>query len=167
MYLFEVGSLSFSNSCPGVGLLTHMVDKEGWAPKYWGFPTVVLEKTLERPLDCKEIKSFNPKGNQPWIFIGRTDVEAETPILWPPDAKSWWLTGKDLDSGKARRKEEKGMTEDETVGSHHWLNGHEFEQALGDGEGEESLVCCSPWGCRLRHDWAAKWQQHGRSSFRF
>ena len=86
----------------------------------------MLEKTLESPMDCKEIKSVNPKGNQPIIFIGRTDVEAEAPILWPPDVKNW-LIGKDPDAGKDWRQEEKGMTEHEMVGWHHWLNGHEFE----------------------------------------
>ena len=95
---------------------------------------LVLEKTFESPLDCKEIKLVNPKGNQPWIFIGKTDAEAEVPILWLPDAKSR-LTGKDPNSGKDRRQEEKGTTEDEMVGWHHWLNGHEFEQTLGDGDG--------------------------------
>ena len=105
------------------------------------------EKTLQSPLDCKEIKPLNPKGNQPWIFIGRTDAEAETPILSPPDAKSW-LIGKNLDAGKDWRQEEKGMTEDEMVGWHHRLNGHEFEQAPGDGEGWGSLMCCSPWGSK-------------------
>ena len=101
--------------------------KEGYALKNKRFWTVVLEKTLESPLDCKEIKPVNPKGNQPWIFIGRTDVEAETPILWPPDSKNW-LIGKDPDAGKDWGQEEKGMTEDEMVGWHHWLDGHEFEQ---------------------------------------
>ena len=95
-----------------------------------------VEKTLERPLDCKKIKSVNPKGNQPWIFIGRTDAEAEAPILWPPDAKSW-LTGKDPDAGKDWRQEEKVMTKDEMVAWHHWLDGHEFEQIPGDGEGRK------------------------------
>ena len=95
---------------------------------------LVLEKTFESPLDCKEIKLVNPKGNQPWIFFGKTDAEAEVPILWLPDAKSR-LTGKDPNSGKDRRQEEKGTTEDEMVGWHHWLNGHEFEQTLGDGDG--------------------------------
>jgi len=106
---------------------------------------VVLEKTLESPLDCKEIKPVNPKGNQPWIFIGRTDAEAEAPIFWPPDVKSRLII-KDPEAGKDWRQEEKRKTEDETVGWHHWLNGHEFEQALGDGEGQGRLVCCSPWG---------------------
>ena len=99
------------------------------------------------PLDCKEIKPVNPKRYQPWIFIGRTDAEVESPILWPPDAKSW-LIGTDLDAGKDWGQGEKGMTEDEMVGWHHWLNGPEFEQALGVGDGQGSLVCCSPWGCK-------------------
>ena len=105
----------------------------------------MLEKTLESPLDCKEVKPVNPKGNQSWIFIGRTDVEAETPILWPPDTKNW-LIWKDPDAGKDWKQEEKGTTENEMVGWHHQLNGHEFEQALGVGDGQGSLVCCSPWG---------------------
>ena len=100
--------------------------KESWAPKNWCFWTVVLEKTLESPLDCMEIKPVNPKGNQSWIFIGRTDAEAEAPIRWPPDAKNW-LIGKDPDSRKHWRQEEKGTTEDEMVGWHHPLNGHEFK----------------------------------------
>ena len=113
--------------------------KEGWAPKNWCFRTVVLEKTLESPLDWKEIKPVNPKGNQPWIFIRRTDAEAEAPIFWPPDAKSR-LIGKDIDAGKDWRQEEKGTTEDKMAGWHHRLNGHEFEQALGDSEGQGSLA---------------------------
>ena len=100
--------------------------KESWALKNWCFWTVVLEKTVESPLDCKEIQPVHPKGDQSWIFIGKTDAEAETPILWPPDAKNW-LTGKDPDAGKDWRREEKGTTEDEMVGWHHRLNGHEFE----------------------------------------
>ena len=100
--------------------------KESWAPKNWCFLTVMLEKTIESPLDCKEIQPGNPKGNRSWIFIGRTDVEAETPILWPPDAKSW-LTGKDPDAGKDWGPEDKGTTEDEMVGWYHRLNEHEFE----------------------------------------
>ena len=106
---------------------------------------VTWEKTLESPLDSKEIKPENPKGNQPWIFIGRTNAEAEAPILWSPDAKSWFI-GKDPDAGKDRREEEKEATEDEIVGWHHRLNGHEFEQTLEDGEGQGSLTCCSQWG---------------------
>ena len=116
--------------------------KDSWAQKNWCFWTVVLEKTLESPLDCTEIKPVNPKGNQSWIFIGRTDDE--TPILWPPDAKNW-LTGKDTDAGKDWRQE-KGTTEDEMVRWHHWLDGHEFEQVSGVGDGQRSLACCSPWG---------------------
>ena len=104
----------------------------------------LLEKTLESPLDCKEIKSVHPKENQPWILIGRTDAEVEAPILWPPDVKSW-LIGKDPDAGKDWRQEEKGMTEDEMVGWHHWPDGHEFEQPPGVGDGQGSLACCSPW----------------------
>ena len=100
--------------------------KESWAPKNWCFWTVVLEKTLESPLDCKEIQPVNPEGNQSWMFIGRTDVEAETTILWSPDVKNW-LIEEDPDAGKDWRQEEKGMTGDEMVGWHHWLNGHEFE----------------------------------------
>ena len=119
--------------------------KESWASKNWCFWTVVLEKTLESPLDYKEIQLVHPKGNQFWIFIGRTDVEAESPILWPPDGKNW-LTGKDPDAGKNGRQEEKRTTEDEMVGWRHRLDGHEFEQALGVDDGQGSLVCCSPWG---------------------
>ena len=119
--------------------------KESWAPKNWCFWTAVLEKTPESLLDYKEIKPVNPEGNQSWIFIGRTDGEAETPVLWPPDAKNW-LIGKDPDAGKDWRQEEKGMTEDEIVGWHHWLNGREFEQALGVDNAQGSLVCCSSWG---------------------
>ena len=99
--------------------------KESWAPKNWCFWTVVLEKTLESPLDCKKMQPVHHKGNQSWIFIGRTDNESETLVLWPLDAKNW-LIGKDPDARKDRRQEEKGMTEDEMVGWHHWLNGHEF-----------------------------------------
>ena len=104
--------------------------KESWAPKSWCFWTVVLEKTLESPLDCKEIKSVNPKGNQSGLFIGRTDVEAETPIVWQPDAKDW-LIGKDPDVGKDWKQEEKGTTKHEMIGWHHHLDGLESEQAPG------------------------------------
>ena len=123
-----------------------LVHKGSWAPKKWCFQTVVLEKTLESPLDSKEIKPVNSKGHQPWIFIRRTDAEAETPILRPFDVKSW-LTGKDPDAGEDWRREEKGMTEDEMVGWHQF-NGHEFEWTPGDGEGQGSLACCSSWGCK-------------------
>ena len=118
--------------------------KESWEAKNWCFWTVVLDKTLESPLDCREIQPAHPKGNQSLIFIGRTDVEAETPILWPPDLKNW-LIWKDPDAGKDWRWEKKGMTEDEMVGWHHQLNGHEFEYTQGVGDGQGGLACCSPW----------------------
>ena len=118
---------------------------EGWALKNWCFWTVVLEETVESPLDCKEIQPVHPKGNQPWIFIGRTDAEAEAPILWPPDAKSIRVIWKDPDARNDGRWE-KGTTEDEMVGWHHRLNGHEFGWTLGVGDGQRSLVYCSPWG---------------------
>ena len=114
--------------------------KKSWPVRNWCFWTVVLEKTLEGPLDCKEIHPVHPEGDQSWVFIGRTNVEAETPILWPPDAKSW-LIGKDPDAGKDWGQE-KGITEDEMVGCHHWLNGHGFGWTSGDGDGQEGLVCC-------------------------
>ena len=118
--------------------------KVGWVPKDWSFQTVLLEKTLESPLDCKEIQPVHPEGSHSWIFIGRTDAEAETPILWPPDVKNQHIR-KDFDAGKDLRQE-KGVTEDEMVGWHHWLDGHEFEQALGVVDGQRRLACCSPWG---------------------
>ena len=120
--------------------------KESWVPKNWCFWNVVLENTLEGPLDCKEIQPVHPKGNPSWIFIGRTDAKAETPILWPPDEN--WLIGKDPDAGKDWSQEEKGMTKDDMVGWHHWLYGHEFQQAPGVGDGEGDLLCCSPWCCK-------------------
>ena len=123
--------------------------------KSWCFWTIVLEKTPESPLNSKEIKPINPKENQPWIFTGRTDTKAEALILWPPDAKNW-LIGKDPGAGKDWRQEEKGMTEDEMVGWHHWLNGHEFEQAPGVGDGQGNMGCYSPWSCKVRHDWATE-----------
>ena len=116
-------SYGFSSSHVWVWEFDH---KEGWAPKNWCFWTVVLEKTLENPLDCTELKPVNPKGNQSWILIVRTDAEGEAPILWWPDAENW-LIRKDPDAGKDWRQEEKGMTEDEPIGWHHWLSGHEFE----------------------------------------
>ena len=111
-------------------------------------------------INYKEIKPGNPKGNQPWIFIGRTDADDEAPVLWPPEAKSW-LTGKDPDAGKDWGQEEKGMTEDEMVGWYHWLNGREFEQTPGDSEEQGSLACCSPWGHRVGHDLTTEWWQRG------
>ena len=113
----------------------------------------MLEKTLESLLDCKEIQPVNPKGNQPWIFIGRTDAKSEAPVIWPPDVKSW-LIGKDPDAEKDWRKEEKEKTEDEMVGWHHQLHGLELGQTLGDSDRQGGLECCSPRGHlqRIRHD---------------
>ena len=130
--------------------------KESWALKNWCFWTVVLEKTLESPLDIKEIQ---PKENQSWIFIGRTDAEAEIPILWPPDAKNW-LTWKDPDAGKDWRQE-KGMTEDAMVGWHHWLDGHEFEPAPEVSDRQGGLVCCNLWGHKESDttEWQLNWTE--------
>ena len=119
--------------------------KESWAPKNWCFWTVVLEKILESPLDCKKIQPVHPKGDQSWVFIGRTDVEAETPTLWPPHVKSW-LMGKDPNAGKNWGQEEKEMTEDEMAGWHHRLDGHGFGWTPGVGDGQGGLACCNSWG---------------------
>ena len=119
--------------------------KESWAPKNWCFWTVMSEKTLESPFDCREIKSVNPKGNQSWTLVGRTDSEAETLELWPLDVKNW-LTGKDPDAGKNWRQEEKGTTEDEMAGWHHRCNGHEFEWTPEVDDGQGGLACCDSWG---------------------
>ena len=152
-------SQSYGFSSSHVWMWDH---KKGWVPKNWCFWTVLLEKTLDSPLDCKEIKPVNCKGNQSWIFIGRTDAEAETLILWPPDAKNS-LIRNNPDSGKDWRQEKKGMTEDKMVGLisfrmsfpkwyHFWFSGHEFEHAPGDAEGQRSLACCSSWSCRVGND---------------
>ena len=117
------------------------------ATKNWCFWTVVLEKTLESPLDCKEIQPVHPKGDQSWVFIGGTDAEAETPVLWPPHAKSW-LIGKDPDAGRDWGQEKKGMTEDEMFGWHHWLDGHGFGWTPGVGDGQGGLACCGSWGSK-------------------
>ena len=127
--------------------------KEGWVQKNWCFQVVVLEKTPESPLNSEELQQVNPKGNQFWKFIGRTDAEAEAPILSPPDAKNQ-LTGRDLDAGKDWRQEEKGVTEDEMAEWHHWFHGREFEQTPGDGKGQGSLACCGSWGCK---EWGMTW----------
>ena len=119
--------------------------KESWAQKNWWFWTVVLEKTLESPLHCKEIQPVHPKGNRSWIFTGRTDAEAETLIFWPLDAKSW-LIWKDPHAGKDWGQEEKRTTEDEMVGWHHQFNGHGFGWTLGVGDGQGGLACCGSWG---------------------
>ena len=116
-----------------------------WVPKNWCFWTVMLEKTLESPLNCKEIQPDHPKEDQSGVFIGRTDVEAETPILWPPHGKSW-LIGKDSDAGRDWGQEEKGTTEDEMAGWHHWLDGHGSEWTPGVGDGQGGLECCDSWG---------------------
>ena len=119
--------------------------EEGWALKNWYVWTVVLEKTLESPLDCKEFQPVHSEGDQPWDFFGRNDAKAETPILWLPHEKSW-LIGKDFDAGRGWGQEEKGMTEDEMAGWHHRLDGREFEWTLGDGDGPGGLACCDSWG---------------------
>ena len=131
--------------------------KESWAPKNQCFWTVMLEKTLEIPLDYKEIKPVNPKGNESWIFIGRTDAEAETPILWPPDGKNC-LLGKDPDAGKDWRQEEKGTTKDEMVGWHHWFNGHEFEQTPGDVKDKEAW-CAAVHGVAKSRTQLSNWTE--------
>ena len=119
--------------------------EESWALKNWCFWTVVLEKTLESPLDCKEVHPVHSKGDQSWVFIGRTNAKAGTPVLWPPHAKSW-LIGKGSDAGRDWGQEEKGMIEDEMVGWHHWLDGHKFGWSPGVGGGQGGLVCCNSWG---------------------
>ena len=121
--------------------------EKSWVPKNWCFWTVVLEKTLVSPLDCKELQLVHPKGDQSWVFIGGTDAEAETPILWPPHVKSWFI-GKDPDAGRDWEQEEKGMTEDEMAGWHHRLNGYEFEWIPGVGDGQGGLACCNSWGLK-------------------
>ena len=141
-YHFEILAIyGFSSNHVQMRELDH---KEGWELKNRYFGTLVLEKTLESPLG---IKAVNPKGNQSWIFTGRTDAKAEALIFWPPDAKTW-LIEKDSDAGKDWRQEEKGTTEDEMVGWHHRLDGHEFEQTPGYSEGQGSLACCKLWGCK-------------------
>ena len=145
-------SYGFSSSYVWIWELDY---KQSWAVKNWCFWTVVLEKSFESPFDCKEIQPIHPKGNQPWIFIGRTNAEAETPILWPPDVKNC-LIGNDPDAGKDWSQEEKGMTKDEMIGWHHRLSGHELEQALGVGDGQWGLACCSPW-CHKTQTWLCSW----------
>ena len=140
----DAGSIPGWERSPGGGNDNHSSILAWVIPWDWCFWIVLLEKTLESPLDCKEIKSVNPKGNQPWVFIGRTDAEAL--IFWPPDVKNW-LTGKDPDAGQDWRQEKKEKTEDEMAGWHDQVNGHEFEQTLGVGDGQGSLVCSSLWGC--------------------
>ena len=121
--------------------------EKSWVLKNWCFWTVVLEKTLESPLDCKGIQPVHSEREQPWDFFGRNDAKAETPVLWPPHVKSW-LIGRDSDAGRDWGQEEKGMTEDEMAGWHHQLDGHEFEWIPVVGDGQGSLVCCDSWGCK-------------------
>ena len=155
----SLSSQSYGFSCGHVWMWE--VDyKEDWVLKSRCFWTVMWEKTPESPLDCKEIQPVHPKGNQSWIFIGRTN-EAETPILWPPDANSW-LIYKDRDAGKDWGQEEKGTTEDEMVGWHHWLTGHGFGWTPGVGDGQGGLECWGSWGCREsntteRLNWIDSW----------
>ena len=142
-YFANIGPSSQSYGFSSSHVLMWELDyKESWALKNWCCWTVALEKTLESPLDSKEIKPVNPKGNQSWIFMEGLMLKLK---LWPPDAKNW-LIRKDLDAGQDWRQEEKGTTEDEMVGWHHWFDGHEFEQVSGVGNGQGSLVCCNPWG---------------------
>ena len=139
--------------------------EESWALKNRCFWTVVLEKTLESPLDYKEIQPVHPKGNQSWIFIRRTDAEAETPILWQPHVKGW-LFGKDSDAGRDWGQEEKGMTEDEMAGWHHWLYGHEFEWTPGVGDGQGGMERCDSWGSqRVGHNWETELNWKGLEKF--
>ena len=133
------------------------LEKENWAAKNWCFWAVVLEKTLASPLDCKEIQPVHLKGDQLWVFIGRTDVEAETPILGPPDVKSW-LIWKDTDAGKDWGQEEKGMTDDEIFGWYPQLNGHEYGWTPGVGDGQGGLACCGSWGS-IESDMTSNWTE--------
>ena len=145
-YFADKGPASQSYGFSSSHVWTWELDyKESWALKNWCFWTVVLEKSLESPSDCKDFKPVHPKGNQSWIFIGRTDAEIETPVLSLPYANNW-LIGKDPNAEKDWSQKEKGMTENEMVEWHHQLDGHEFEQASGVGDGQTSLACCSPWG---------------------
>ena len=167
-YLANKGpsSQSYGFSISHVWMWELINHKEGWAPKHWCSLTVVLEKTLESPLDCKEIKPVNPKGDQPWTFIGMTDAKAEAPVLWPHDMKSW-LTGKDPAARKDWGQQEKRAREDELVGWHHWLNGHECEQTLWDSKGQGSKGwwrCAAVNGDTERRDLATKQQQSSSKS---
>ena len=138
--------------------------EESWVPKNWCFWTTVLEKTLESPLDCKEIQPVHSEGDQSWVFFGGNDAKAETPVLWPPHVKSWPI-GKDSDAGRDWGQEEKGTTEDEMAGWHHWLDGHEFEGTLGVGDGQRGLACCDSWDLKEsdateRLNWTELKQSH-------
>ena len=138
-------TLDISNITNSCSLNLELDCEEIWAPKNWCFWIVVLERTLASPLDCKEIQPVHSKGDQFWVFIGRTDAKAETPILWPPHVKSW-LIGKDSDAGRNWGQEEKGMTEHEMAGWYHRLDGLEFGWTPGVGDGQGGLACCNSWG---------------------
>ena len=143
--------------------------KDSWAPKNWYFWTVVLEKTRDSPLDCKEIQSVHPKGDQSWVFIGRNDAEAESPIFWPPDVKSW-LIWKKSDAGKDWGQEENGTTEEKMVGWHHRLNGHGFVWTPGVGDGQGGLACYGSWGHKESDTTELNWTDgsvHGFRLFHF
>ena len=142
----KVGSQGYGFSCGHVWMW-ELDCEEGWALKNWCFWTVVLEKTLESPLDCKKIQLVHSEGDQPWDFFGRNDAKAETPVLWPPHAKSW-LIGEDSDAGRDWGQEEKGTTEDEMAGWHHRLDGRESKWTPGVGDGQGGLACCDSWGCK-------------------
>ena len=142
--LLHCRQIPYQLSYHGSPQMWELDHKEGWVPKNWCFLIAVLEKTLESPLDSKKIKPVNPKGNQPWVFTGRTDAKAEAPILWSPEVNNQ-LTGKDPEARKSERQKEKRVAEDEMVGWHHWLNGHEFEQTPRDSKGQENLAHCSSW----------------------
>ena len=152
-YLFLVLYFKIPDFCqwfPNSGSYVRMWEldyEENWEPKNWCFWTVVLEKTLESSLDCKEIQLVHSEGHQLWDFFGGNDAKAETPVLWPCHVKSW-LTGKDSDAGRHWGQKEKGMTEDEMAGWHHWLNGRESEWTPGVGDGQGGLACCNSWGCK-------------------
>ena len=137
--------LIFSGFSSGYIWIWELDCEESWALKNWCFWTVVLEKALDSPLDCKEIQPVHSEGDQSWVFFGRNDAKAENPVLWPPHVKSW-LTGKDSDAGRDWGQEEKGTTEDEMAGWHHWLDGHESVWTPGVGDGQGGLECCDSWG---------------------
>ena len=154
VHLVKAMSQGYGFSC-GPVWMWELDCEESWALKNWCFWNVVLEKTLESPLDCKETQPVHSKGDQSWVFFGRTDAKTETPVLWPPRAKSW-LIGKDPDAGRDWAQEEKGTTEEEMAGWHHRLDGLQFGWTPGFGDGQGGLACCDSWGRRVGHDWATE-----------